>query len=185
VFYLYGPYAYELEGILDEPEFQKESFKTTNEKDFVRLTLAEPASTYGQLVDTKISLVVKKVVGQWANKPLSELLDYVYFETEPMQHVRRRGEKLDFNTIQMKTGESSVIPINASSAANEKIAAMRARLSSFFESMGKANVPDEPLTSEYDNAVIEWDEENHEAIFPSNLIVKINNQPNSSDTKGS
>lgn len=184
VFYLYGPYAYELENILKEPEFQKESVKTSSEKDFVRFTIAEPSTVYGSFVDAKTSLLIKKIVGQWASKPLSELLDYVYFQTEPMQHVKHRGEKLDFNTIQATSDERVVIPMTASSSANERIKALRSRLQSFFETMGQTSTPQESINPDYNNALTEWEEENHTATLPSNLTITITNSSDSSDKKG-
>ena len=41
---------------------------------------------------------VNKIVEQWGLEPLPTILDYVYFETEPMQDVRR-GDILDFSKI--------------------------------------------------------------------------------------
>ncbi len=36
-FYYYRPYAFELESILEEPEFQQDGFKTKENKDFIKV----------------------------------------------------------------------------------------------------------------------------------------------------
>ena len=46
-----------------------------------------------------IKRVADSVVNQWGLQELQPILEYVYFETEPMQEARR-GEALDFSTIQ-------------------------------------------------------------------------------------
>lgn len=176
IFHLYGPYAYEIEPILEEPEFQKETSKTTTEKDFIQFRVAESQKRYGAYVDTKLSITVKKIVGQWGKAPLSELLDYVYFETEPMQHVKRRGERLDFNTIQRGIEQSAIIPMKASKEANKKVEMLRSEVSSFFEDMGRTNLVNEEISSDYIEALKEWEKEDDpNSSLPTNLTIKFAN----------
>jgi len=51
-----------------------------------------------QKLDREQELAVNKII-RFVKSPLNEILDYVYFETEPMINASRRMEKLDFSTI--------------------------------------------------------------------------------------
>lgn len=51
---------------------------------------------------------VDRVVEQWGLDPLPTILDYVYFETEPMQDARR-GEMLDFSKVQPETASRTSV----------------------------------------------------------------------------
>src|SRR5436309_3548699 len=100
-FFHLGPWAREfdplLEGLLasgvltdsisSRPEFETRIFKTSEEFDLARIfgTLKEEAP-------------VKRVLDRWAESTTGEILDYVYFYTEPMEHGIR-NEPLDFTTI--------------------------------------------------------------------------------------
>jgi hypothetical protein len=44
-------------------------------------------------------MTFRHIVDQWADRRLGEMLDYVYFYTEPMETVQR-GEPLDFSRVQ-------------------------------------------------------------------------------------
>src|SRR5438128_139789 len=111
LFYHYGPYALELEDILSQPEFEQERFTTQNENEFIRFRVAEQIRGYKTSLGPKVTLIVKRIVGQWRERPLHELLDYVYFETEPMQSVKKRGDVLDFSTIKPESEAEKVIPL--------------------------------------------------------------------------
>jgi hypothetical protein len=172
-FYYYGPYAHELEAVLAEPEFSQETKQTRDEKTFIQIKVAEPPRAYGSFVEAKTGLLVKRVVGQWGNKPLGEVLDYVYFETEPMQCVERRGDYLDFATIK-RDAPKPVIPLKASAKAEERMRELRARLAPFFESMGRRKQTQETLSDDYRTALETWDEEESQGKKDfSNLTVRI------------
>jgi len=101
IFYDYGPWAYEYNDIYDKikasPDFkitEKEVPKTINfitcisDKKEVSEVFERPGD----------SMVIKGLIDQWALKDLNEILNYVYFYTEPMIGIKRR-EKLDFANI--------------------------------------------------------------------------------------
>lgn len=172
-FYHYGPYAHELEAILAEPEFWQETKQTRDEKTFIQIKVSEAPRAYGSFVDAKTGLLVKRVVGEWGSKPLGEVLDYVYFETEPMQCVERRGDYLDFATIKQEA-QKPVIPLKASAKAEERIRELRARLAPFFEAMGRRKQTQETLSDDYRAALETWDEEEGQGKKDfSNLTVRI------------
>ena len=162
-FYHFGPYAFELETILNEKIFNREEIKVSAEKSFKKFTVAEPMKHYSDLVDARTSLIIKRVIGAWGPKPLQDLLDYVYFETEPMQTVVRRGQNLDFSTI--KEDESAaIIPLKASKDAEKKIASLRDRFSKRLSELSEVRPTEEHLTDEYRQALEAWEEE--EGITP-------------------
>jgi hypothetical protein len=171
VFHLYGPYAYELEDILDEREFEKEEFKTASERDFIGFRIAEPGRSYQAFVNAKVSLTVKKVIGTWGNRSLSELLDYVYFQTEPMQRVKERGEKLDFQAIDREPQEP-VYPVSATKDARKKVEELRARVKASLQTFAVT----EPIHLQQDRdeleAIEEWDSPPEKAELPD-VTVKL------------
>ena len=156
-FYHYGPYAFELGTMLEEKIFNNEEIEISAEKSFNKFTVAEPTKYYNDLVDVKTSLIVKRIIGMWGDKPLQDLLDYVYFETEPMQAVDRRGQVLDFSTIK-KDESSAVIPLKASKDAEKKIAALRDRFSKRLSELSEIRPAKEPFTEEYKQALEAWEE---------------------------
>ena len=74
--------------------------------------------------NAQVKRCVDRIVEQWALDSLPTILDYVYFETEPMQDAKR-GEYLDFSKIRIEP------PIPAKTVklefSDEHIADMRQR----------------------------------------------------------
>lgn len=99
-FYLYGPYAVEIESAirdlagyeLEETEF----FSMGGKKGFAYKTFRE--DDLRDLLPLEQRQVVYNTLRRWAVEDLNTILDYVYFETEPMKGVRFR-ENLDFPKI--------------------------------------------------------------------------------------
>jgi hypothetical protein len=158
LFYHYGPYALEIDTLLNEKEFEMEKKETKSEREIQLYKIAEPTPKYASFVDAKVSLTVKRIVGEWGNKPLPELLDYVYFETEPMQTVERRGDHLDFSTISRES-IPVVIPLKASKETERKVAQLRERFAKRLAEIGAAQREPDPPTPEYVEAMKAWDEE--------------------------
>jgi hypothetical protein len=97
VYYLYGPYVYDYDQYITYPNFERSEtnsdFEGEKQAEFIE-PLRETIST----LDSSVRSVVSSIVQQYGRYPLSELLEYVYFETEPMMNVETRGETLDFGT---------------------------------------------------------------------------------------
>lgn len=159
LFYYYGPYALELEEVLAQPEFEKTEFTTQNGKEFVRYRVAEQVRDYKTSLDARLTLMIKRIVGDWKDKSLPELLDYVYFETEPMQAVKKRGDVLDFSTIKPESEIEKVIPLKASRATEKKVAELRVRMRPFLEAMGEAHLNEPEYSKDYIAAMRAWAEE--------------------------
>jgi len=61
--------------------------------------------------DCDIESLISNIVKQWGDADLNQLLDYVYFETEPMQEAKR-GELLDFSLIEPQEPRKVVIKLD-------------------------------------------------------------------------
>jgi len=168
LFYHYGPYALELEGILAEREFQRAEIKTQEDKDVILFRVAEPMLPYVRRVDAKVSLVIKKIVGQWIDRTLAELLDYVYFETEPMQAVNKRGEVLDFATVRMES-RTAVVPLTASKEVMRKVDELRKRIGPTLSRLAEQRAPLREEGKEYQVAMEAWEEDMGKEIHPEDL----------------
>jgi len=115
-FFHLGPWSREFDPLLEElvghgvlvekvssrPDYDAKFFRTAEDFDLGRLfgTFKEEAP-------------VKRVLERWAESSTGEILDYVYFHTEPMERGIR-NEPLDFTTI------SEQPPLNYSRQASGK-----------------------------------------------------------------
>jgi len=154
VFHLYGPWASEYDGLLTA--MQKEGLlliKPGSRPDLDTQFVEVPVRSYPQaawlecsempaaclemdaLMDAAIAepglsfaarMAIREAADTWACEPTGELLNYVYFHTEPMQHARR-GEKLDFSAVRPRRD----VPIyrrTKSSASSDLVRQSRRRL---------------------------------------------------------
>ena len=99
IFWNYGPWSKTLSLVLTK------DFHTPMEEEiapgkFRPVHWSPPQFDKPKLKFGEVTLegIIHNVLGRFAEMPYSELLDYVYFETEPMQNVMR-GQTLDFSTI--------------------------------------------------------------------------------------
>jgi hypothetical protein len=183
IFYLYGPYAYELEEILADRIFEREDLKTGSERDFIRFRIGEPRRAYQSFLDTKLSLTVKRVVGDWGNRRLSELLDYIYFQTEPMQRVKARGERLDFESIS-RTSQEPVYPISASKDARKRVEDLRQRFRGFIKTSNETRELYLHRGKDELEAIEEWDAQD-EKVDVTNITVKLSSKSSNASTTSS
>ena len=109
-FHHYGPYAAELQSDVqslgldvDEDIFSGKSGSRPSSGYRYRKTgdRKEIARAFNSQYDGQVKRCVDSVVEQWALDPLPSILDYVYFETEPMEDAER-GEFLNFSKIQIE-----------------------------------------------------------------------------------
>lgn len=95
IYYKYGPYSFELSNLLKKYPFIKDEYTYDLGKSFHKFSSDDLSETN---IDEFIKALIFKVVKRWGIEDTNELLDYVYFETEPMTVVNK-GAVLDFNTI--------------------------------------------------------------------------------------
>ena len=99
IFHHYGPYERELDRAISSNPYvvmdgdrRGYSFRTT-EGDWRNIH-----RRFNDEFNRATVLTANKVIEQWGMQPLNVILDYVYFETEPMQNVER-GDSLDFSSV--------------------------------------------------------------------------------------
>jgi hypothetical protein len=101
-FHLYGPWTKEFEDFYGEMVKRgdievRPSSRPDLDTEFVeapeRVELADVVE------DVTLELTLRRIVDTWADRRLGEILDYVYFHTEPMQGGTR-GSLLDFSQVE-------------------------------------------------------------------------------------
>lgn len=91
----FGPCAPELAPLLGGPDVEISDLK--GGKAAHRLIFA-PEDLQTSQVPEEVSQLAAQLVKEWGDADLNLLLDYVYFETEPMEAVSR-GDLLDFSGL--------------------------------------------------------------------------------------
>ena len=155
-FHHYGPYSAELERDINDNTFlhvfgdrhSGYGFSPSSQWEEIR-------AVFNARFDPAVRCVADGVVNQWSLENIETILEYVYFETEPMQDARR-GEPLDFSRIQpedrpARSGASLEF-------SNEFISNLRARWDqrrkTFDTSNQRQESPSEPIYDEvYEEAL--------------------------------
>lgn len=97
IYYLYGPYVKGYEKILEDNPFNIQETEIRGERTASIVSLAgEPE----QNPDLDEKLIITSVVHDYGGLDLKDLLDHVYFDTEPMINAEHRMQPLDFGTVQ-------------------------------------------------------------------------------------
>jgi antitoxin SocA-like protein len=101
LFWHFGPYAMEFNEVFgtQAKDIELVELKTGKVAKFLNFKTEE----LQREVPDEVFRLLRSVVAEWAGVDINRLLDYVYFETEPME-TARRGERLDF---------SQVVPLSA------------------------------------------------------------------------
>lgn len=96
-FLLYGPWAEEYDILLEGLE--KEDAISTYQSDQAVFISGKTKVEPEEFVESvKDELVLRRVLDDWAEEQTNRILDFVYFNTEPMIHGTR-FDPLDFSTI--------------------------------------------------------------------------------------
>ncbi|MCE7964732.1 DUF4065 domain-containing protein [Nitrospirales bacterium NOB] len=95
IFWHFGPYAMELRDIFGSEDVESFEFETGKVAKYLTF---RPGELERREVTEDASRVLKSIVKRWAGVDLNLLLDYVYFETEPMEDATR-GAALDFSSV--------------------------------------------------------------------------------------
>ncbi|SRR5579885_1982318 len=161
-FYHYGPYPVDFDSKLREFTIRESAWKggkvsreiVRDEEQFMRVA-AEP----------DLERLVASAVKYWGDADLNALLDYVYFETEPMQNAQR-GDLLDFSYVKAPTKQIKI------QLDTEKLATLRARLRERAAVYGAIRKRSEP-SSELMEGLQTWDDDSqgHAAAGPCSVDV--------------
>jgi uncharacterized phage-associated protein len=93
IFWKYGPYFREYEELISNEVI---FIKPDQEDDFYPIDVRDDFEIRELSLDENIALVRAL---DHATDDLSQILDFVYFDTEPMMKAQTRGEILDFDSI--------------------------------------------------------------------------------------
>ena len=98
VYFLYGPYLNEYNEILANSDFEEEEIEDNIELEKMA-TFIEPKRNNKKELSLDINMIITNIVAQYGGKKLDDLLEYIYFETEPMMKAEIRGEYLNFDVV--------------------------------------------------------------------------------------
>jgi hypothetical protein len=136
IYYHHGPYSPQLDGMLGVlPDVEESGFVSrAGRKGYTYSSEADVDRNEQEFIDVfgySTKSVLDRVLDRWALEDLWVLLDYVYFETEPMQDAHR-GEPLDFSKV--IPAETRMLALPKTEFPKEKLVKLRQRL---VESRGK------------------------------------------------
>lgn len=104
IFYFYGPWAPEYDSLLkqlqEENAIKLQAWASAGIEG-ERISLNEEAQLDKLIPTADAFLRTRRFIDVWADKGVSSLLDYVYFETEPMRDARKM-ERLDFSKVSVE-----------------------------------------------------------------------------------
>ena len=147
IFHHYGPYDSALESEIKDNGFVQVhgdrqtgyGFSRPHDRQGLHRSFDDEYGNSGRLISNR-------VVEQWGLESLNALLDYVYFQTEPMQDVER-GDSLDFSTAPI-IGATSDRPIEVR-LPDERLKELRALWDKREEERTR-KPPRKPLNVPYD-----------------------------------
>jgi len=163
-FYHYGPYAPEIEKILGSADIDQEKIDISDERIFRKiLVVRESYKEYN--AEPEALRLITRMVNEWGGKDLHSLLDYVYFETEPMRDVKR-GEILNFSEIkQWNVERVKKIKIN-----QKRLHEIRKHIDKHIK-----HAMDPTIKAKKDNVLSEclriWDEDSKDIRIAGDVII--------------
>ena len=154
-YYHYGPYADEVQVLVDRKNLEADYWTS---------------GAFPRPFGPSVRRTVDDVINRWGFLGLNELLDYVYFETEPMEDVKR-GDMLDFAKVLLEEPEPTINPF-AENFDPAWVQSMRQRLQDQVESKRR----NRPTRFEYDEDYfrvqqVMAEEERRVLPIPSGTIV--------------
>ena len=155
----FGPYANELADLLGGPELEVTELEQG--KEARRFTFGKETEKSG--LPSEIVGLLNQLVKKWGDVQLNKLLDYVYFDTEPMENARY--EPLDFSGITPSS------PTNKPLFNQGKIAELRNRVKDRAKELhltrNGIHVPSIDITSER-----AWDDESDPLSLPIDIPIR-------------
>ncbi len=120
IFYLYGPWTAEYDALLSEMEQEKliEVRQGREDGEATFLNPIRPAQLGKVGLSTPTYFALKELIERWGPQRTAELLDYVYFETEPMLEAVR-GQVLDFRSVKPRSAVPLYRPVKSKATTGE------------------------------------------------------------------
>lgn len=94
IYYKFGPYPLNYQDYLENKLIE---LGDDNGTGFRPISLKEFATP--PLIPDNLKRMISHLIEDYGKKDLNDLLDHVYYDTEPMINISERGEKLDFTTV--------------------------------------------------------------------------------------
>ena len=156
----FGPYANELADFLGGPDVEVTELEGGQE---ARHFVFGPEVEDHGLPDDVVSLL-RQLVKKWGNVELNRLLDYVYFDTEPMENADRY-ELLDFSRLAPSTRPSQ--PHFDQAKIRELRDRLKRRVTELALTRNGIHVPSVDVESER-----AWDDERILWSVPANIPIR-------------
>jgi len=159
----FGPYAVELASILGGSDVEKtefESGKVCHQFSF------EPDELEGPQVPDEAGRLIAGLVKTWGDADLNALLDYVYFDTEPMEGAER-GQLLDFSRLRQSA------PSTQPKLDQNRLKDLRARLAMQARQLNLRKSGLEVPLMAFEGSQV-WDEEDRLVQYPVGTAIKFN-----------
>lgn len=96
VYFKYGPYVMNYKDYLTGPL----GVIKDDDRPFHRITISDNCDCAPS--DRKTTIIIERVIAEFGDYALGDLLDYVYFETEPMMAANKRTDIIDFSVALSK-----------------------------------------------------------------------------------
>lgn len=131
VFHHYGPWTKEYEALYAEAARSgairvRPGTRPDLETEFV--DTPERVELGDVIPDVVLEIEARHIVDTWADRRLGEMLDYVYFQTEPMDGAER-GEPLDFGKVERQERPAPAWePAHGDGGATERVRRRIARV---------------------------------------------------------
>jgi hypothetical protein len=167
IFYYYGPYVMDFPKLLERLDIaglDETVDHTATGKKFYKYQIQDMQSIE-DLVAFSEQTRIDGIIKRWALDDLNLLLNYVYFETEPMRDAKR-GEPLDFNKIP----RSVFVPVvgwSEVSPSKEQVARFRKMLAELIKKTEENRAKTKEIVAHYPfiadgghlKAIREWGQE--------------------------
>jgi hypothetical protein len=101
IFHHYGPWTREFEDLYEQAAHAGAIRVRPGTRPDLETEFIEPTARVelGDVIaDPVLEIEARHIIDAWADRRLGEMLDHVYFETEPMA-AAERGDPLDFTTV--------------------------------------------------------------------------------------
>lgn len=127
IFHLLGPWTQEYDPML-ETFFANEFLEKQKSRDSYGtefITTREQVYLHRLFDSRSDERILEDVLRTWAKVPTPEILDHVYFRTEPMEKAKR-GERLDFSLVNEQP--PALYSRTHSGKSNEQLQALRQKI---------------------------------------------------------
>jgi len=97
VYYLYGPYLFDYDNILESDNLKVTGKESRENKEFTLINLM--SNYHNDNIPADIKFFIGDIIRDYGKWELPKILEYVYFETEPMINAENRRETLNFDYV--------------------------------------------------------------------------------------